>query len=94
MDVLPLMNESDVLLTDTSSVAYEYLFFDKPIITFKAKTRIDKGINILGASDLEGAIIRALSDPDEYKENRDFYISELHPYQDGKSSQRVIECCE
>lgn len=90
-DIIPLMNESDVLLTDTSSVAYEYLFFDKPIITFKAKTRIDKGINILGASDLEGAIIRALSDPDEYKENRDFYISELHPYQDGKSSQRVIE---
>jgi len=90
-DVLPLMKESDVLLTDTSSVTYEYLFFDKPIITFNAKTRIDKGINIMDSSDLEGAIIRALSDPDEYKDSREFYIDELHPYKDGNSSQRVIE---
>lgn len=90
-DILPLMSESDLMLTDTSSVAYEYLFFDKPIVTFNTKTRHDKGINILKADDLEGAIIRALSNPAEFKENREFYISELHPYRDGKSSQRVLE---
>ena len=90
-DILPLMSESDLMLTDTSSVAYEYLFFDKPIVTFNTKTRHDKGINILEADDLEGAIIRVLSDPAEFKENREFYIGELHPYRDGKSSQRVLE---
>lgn len=90
-DILPLMNKSDLLLTDTSSVAYEYLFFNKPIITYNAKTRLDKGINIANPDELEGAIIRAINEPDEFKENRDFYISELHPYQDGNSSQRVVE---
>lgn len=89
-DIIPLMSESDILLTDISSVAYEYLFFDKPIITFRAKTRIDKGINILQADDLEGSILRALADSDEYKENREFYISELHPHRDGESAKRVL----
>lgn len=91
VDIIPHMAESDLLLTDTSSVAYEYLFFNKPIVTYRAKTRIDKGINIFDSADLEGSIIRGLSDPDEYSENRQFYISDLHPYQDGKSVRRVID---
>jgi CDP-glycerol glycerophosphotransferase (TagB/SpsB family) len=89
-NILQNMSESDVLLTDTSSVAYEYLLFNKPIITFNAKTRVDKGINIFSSLDLEGAIIRALNDPDEFKENRMFYLDELHPYNDGKSSERIL----
>jgi len=93
-DIFPYMFESDILLTDTSSVAYEYLFLNKPIITYRAKTRIDKGINIFDSADLEGTIIRSLSEVDEYKENRDFYISELHPYQDGNSSKRVIDAVD
>jgi len=89
-DILPSMFESDILLTDTSSVAYEYLLFDKPLITFKAKSRTEKGINIELAEDLEGAIIRAKMNPGEYKENRQYYLSELHPYLDCKSSVRVL----
>lgn len=90
-DILPLMSESNILLTDTSSVAYEYLLFNKPIITYNAKTRIDKGINILSPSELEGALIRTITNPDEYKENREYYLSELHPYLDGNSSARVLD---
>ncbi len=89
--ILRNMSESDVLLTDTSSVAYEYLLFDKPIITFNAKTRVDKGINIFSSLDLEGAIVRALNDPDEFKDSRMFYLDELHPYNDGKSSERMVD---
>ncbi len=89
-NILQNMSESDILLTDTSSAAYEYLLFDKPIITFNAKTRVDKGINIFSSLDLEGALIRALNDPDEFKENRLFYRDELHPYNDGKSSERIL----
>lgn len=93
-DIIPHMFESDLLLTDTSSVAYEYLFFNKPIVTYRAKTRIDKGVNIFDSADLEGTIIRSLSNIDEYKANREFYKSELHPYQDGNSSKRVIDSVE
>lgn len=90
-NILKIMYESDVLLTDTSSVAYEYLLFDKPIITFNAKTRVDKGINIFSSLDLEGAILRVLNDPNEFKDNRMFYLDELHPYKDGRSSARILD---
>ncbi len=89
-DILPLMQASDLLITDTSSVAYEYLLLDRPIITFRAVVRKDKGIDITSTSELHGAIVRSMNDPKEFAENRKYYLKELHPYQDGKSSERVL----
>ncbi len=90
-DILPWMPAADILISDTSSVVYEFLIFDRPIITFNATTRLDKGINIYSPEDLLGAIIRCLNDPDEFKMNRKEYLDDLHPYEDGKSSYRIIE---
>ncbi|MBU0528489.1 CDP-glycerol glycerophosphotransferase family protein [bacterium] len=89
-NILPYFEISDVLITDTSSVAYEFLPLDRPIITYKAIARKDKGINIIEAKDLHGAITRSLLDPLEFSESRQFYLSEIHPYSDGNSSQRII----
>ena len=89
-NILPYFEISDVLITDTSSVAYEFLTLDRPIITYKAIARKDKGINIVGAKDLHGAITRSLLDPLEFSESRQVYLSEIHPYTDGRSSERVI----
>ena len=85
------MESADILITDTSSVAYEYLLFNRPIITYKAKTRFEKGLNILQSDDLIGAIVRSIEDPDEFKESRDEILNDIHPYQDGKSSKRLVE---
>ncbi len=90
-NILPYMEASDLLLTDSSSVAYEFLLFDRPIITYKATTRRDKGINIINSDQLEKAIERSLKDPNEYSSNRKSYLNELHPYTDGKSAERIIE---
>ena len=90
-NILPYMEASDLLLTDTSSVAYEFLLFDRPIVTYKATTRKDKGINIINSSQLENAIERSFKDPNEYSSNRKSYLNELHPYTDGKSAERIIE---
>ena len=54
-NILNLMESADILITDTSSVAYEYLLFNRPIITYKAETRFEKGLNILQSDDLIGA---------------------------------------
>ncbi len=93
-DILPAMEASDVLVTDTSSVAYEYLFLDRPLITYRATSRIDKGINIMQPDALFGAIERSIADPAEFASNREFYRKQLHPYRDGKSSRRVIRAVE
>ena len=90
-NIIPYLEISNILITDTSSVAYEFLPLDRPIITYKAIARKDKGINIVEAKDLHGAITRSLLDPLEFSESRQFYLSEIHSYADGKSSKRVID---
>ncbi len=89
-NILPYFDISDILITDTSSVAYEFLPLDRPIITYKAIARTDKGINIIDAKDLLGAITRSFLDPMEFSESRQFYLNEIHSYADGRSSERVI----
>ncbi|MFQ6613200.1 MAG: CDP-glycerol glycerophosphotransferase family protein, partial [Fidelibacterota bacterium] len=90
-DILPLMEAADILITDTSSVAYEFLLLDRPIITYRARARQDKGLDITTPDDLEGAIVRSLLDPGEFSPVRHEILEELHPYRDGQSSQRVVE---
>jgi len=88
------MLASDVLLTDTSSVAYEYLMLDRPLVTYRGTVRLEKGINIILPDDLLGALTRSIEDPDEFKDSRKSYLADLHPYQDGLSSKRVIDAIE
>ena len=93
-NILPYFDISDVLITDTSSVAYEFLPLDRPIITYKAIARTDKGVNIIDTKDLLGAITRSLLDPTEFFENRQFYLDEIHSFKDGRSAERVINAIE
>ena len=90
LNILPYMQAADLLITDTSSVAYEFLLLDRPIITYKAVIRHDKGIDITSPADLHGAIERSLANPDEFSRNRKYYLDEIHPYKDGQSSIRVM----
>lgn len=91
LNILPIMAGSDLMITDTSSVAYEYLSFDRPLITFKAIARKDKGINIINTTDLPPAIERSLNNPDEYSSKRASCLQEIHPYSDGNSSNRMLQ---
>ena len=91
IDILNYMYLSDILITDTSSVAYEFLLFDRPIITYKAETRLEKGINILEPDFLIGALIRSIEDPEEFSQSRKEILNDIHPYLDGESSRRIIE---
>ncbi len=94
LNILPYMQAADVLITDTSSVAYEFLMLDRPIITYRAIAREDKGLNIGQPEELVGAIRRCLEHPEEFATRRREYLSRLHPYSDGESSRRVVEAVE
>ena len=89
-DILPWMTAADLLITDTSSVAYEFLLLDRPVITYQASARLEKGIDITEPEHLIGAITRSIEDPGEYIESRKDVLSDIHPYSDGQSSQRLI----
>ena len=94
LNILPIMAGSDLLITDTSSVAYEFLSFDRSLITYKAIARKDKGINIQHPTDLSFAIERSLMNPDEFSTNRASCLREIHPYSDGLSSSRLLKVIE
>ncbi len=93
-NIIPLLQAADVMLTDTSSVAYEYLLLDRPIVTFKAASRLDKGNNIVEPAALEPALENAIDSPGEFAEQRQAYRDELHPYTDGKSSKRIVDAID
>lgn len=93
-DIIPSMEASDLLITDTSSVAYEYLLLDRPIITYKAISRKEKGIDINDPQQLGLSIQRSLKDRSEFHDQRQKYLNELHPYTDGHSANRTIEAIE
>jgi CDP-glycerol glycerophosphotransferase (TagB/SpsB family) len=89
-DITPYLHIADVLVSDTSSVVYEFMVLDKPIITFRTLSRCDKGINIEHASDLRTAIDRSLQQPGEFQRLRQEHLGEVNPYLDGEISSRVF----
>jgi CDP-glycerol glycerophosphotransferase (TagB/SpsB family) len=91
LNILPIMAGSDLMITDTSSVAYEFLSFDRPLITYQALARKDKGINIQKPTELSTAIKQSLMKPDEFSINRASCLREIHPYSDGSSSDRMLQ---
>lgn len=90
-DLIPLFKESDVMLCDTSSALVEYLLQLKPVVTFKNNMPLPSYIDITEVSELENALTLALSRPTDLIQEIEKYAQEIHPYQDGKSSERVID---
>ena len=89
-NITKYLHLSDLMISDTSSVIYEFLLLDKPVITFKTKQPKKSWENILHSKDLHVKVESNLKD-DPYKKERAKIISEYHPYQDSKSSERIIQ---
>ena len=89
-DITPYLHISNILISDTSSVLYEFMILDKPVITFRTISRFDKGINITESDQLRNAIDRTLEKPDNLHYNRVINLNEVCPYKDGKTSERII----
>ncbi|MBD0779147.1 CDP-glycerol glycerophosphotransferase family protein [Maribacter sp. ANRC-HE7] len=90
-DIIPLLHQADILLSDTSSVIQEFLLQRKPVVTFRHKIPQDYIINVNEVSQIEGALSYALTYPTKKIEHISKYISSIHPYYDGQSSLRIIE---
>ena len=89
-EITPYLHCADVMVSDTSSVVYEFMVLDKPIITFKTQAREDKGIDIQDPSDLREAIDRSLNHPMEFSEIRKKHLLEINPVLDGQIHKKVF----
>ncbi|MEQ9546772.1 MAG: CDP-glycerol glycerophosphotransferase family protein [Marinobacter sp.] len=89
-DLLPILPEADVMLCDTSSIMFEFMFLDRPVVTFRTKMPGPYLIDVDDVDDLEAALAEAVSRPEALLGEARFLCSELHSYTDGCSSARVI----
>ncbi len=101
LNVLPFMAVSDILLTDISAVAQEYLPFDRPIIFLHPKPGSDIppertwiwrcGDVVVDKNKILNAVKENLSSPDKYKSQREKALGFIFLEFDGKSALRFKE---
>lgn len=89
-----LLQKADVMICDSSSIIVEFLFFNKPVVTFKNTSPGDYLIDIDTPDLLQESIKRALTYPPDLMENIKKHTSAMHPFRDGNSSARVIDAVD
>lgn len=92
-NILKYLIMADVMISDTSSVVYEFILLDKPVITINSTSKNINWRDLSSNDSLHKAFVRELKE-DPFKNARAVIINEYHPYSDGKSSLRMIQAVE
>lgn len=95
-DVIPLLKKADVMLCDTSSMIQMFLALQKPVVTFRNQSRGSKQhlLDVLDPREIKPAILMALDPTEALLEKISVYMGRIHPYMDGRSSERVVDAVE
>lgn len=89
-DVVSALRAADVMVSDTSSVVFEFLLQRKPAVTLRNARPGPHLIDIPDAAALPRALERALERPPELMQTIARFADSIHPYRDGASSERVL----
>lgn len=92
-NILKYLIMADMLISDTSSVVYEFILLNKPVITMRTSAETITWRDIPSADDLGKAVAHELIH-DDFREARLETIRQYHPYTDGQSSARMIAATE
>lgn len=105
-DIYPVLKYSDALITDYSSIYFDYLLLDKPILyypidleEYQEKCRgfyrpyeeLTAGIKTYNEDELINAMQNVIDGIDNYKEQRKALRDKMFKYQDGHNCERVVE---
>lgn len=89
-NILPLLEQADVMLSDTSSVVFEFLLLGKPVVTFRNRKPGPWLINFEEPAQLADALSQALNPSPGLQQAIADLGRQIHPYNDGCSSERVL----
>ena len=93
-DLLPILPEADVMLCDTSSIMFEFMFLDRPVVTYRTKMPGPYLIDVGNVKEVEDALSKAMEYPVELMEAARALCNDLHSFRDGCSSSRIIDAVE
>ena len=93
-DLLPVLSEADVMLCDTSSIMFEFMFLDRPVVTYKTKMPGPYLIDVNQPGEVERALLEAVSRPEGLMTATRTLCDSLHIFRDGCSSQRVLDAVD
>ena len=84
---------SDLMISDTSSVVYEFLLLDKPVLTFK---NFSKNIQWEDIKEYTGLSekVENIFQKDLFKEKRRAIFRDYHPFNDGRSAERMVDAVD
>lgn len=93
-NIVPLIQEADVVISDTSSVVDESLIMGKCVITYKNSQPQACLLDFDKPENLHKMVKQALNlTPIQIQSIQD-YVSQVHPYQDGQSASRVLNAVD
>ena len=85
---------ADVMLCDTSSIIVEFLYLEKPVVTFQNRIPGPHLIDIDRVDRLQSSLVQALDRPKDLMAEITKFINHHNPYRDGESSKRVMDAVE
>ncbi|PCJ98366.1 MAG: CDP-glycerol--glycerophosphate glycerophosphotransferase [Flavobacteriaceae bacterium] len=92
-NIIKFLLQADILISDTSSVIYEFILLNKPVISYKTITPNIYWDNSKSYTKLTEKVLDNIKN-DPYAKGRDYINKRFHPYKDGKSAQRMVETVE
>jgi hypothetical protein len=82
---------ADVLVCDTSSVLHEFAVMGKPVVTIANRVPHPFMLDVPSPDDVDAAIDQALSHPPALMQALRAHGDAIHPWRDGRSSERVLD---
>lgn len=91
---LDALRRADVLLCDSSSIILEFMFLDRPVVTFRNSHPGPWLLDVARPEQVGEAIERALSRPEELMREVRAYTMEHEPHRDCRCSARVLDAVD
>lgn len=93
-DKMPLLQQADVMLCDSSSIILEFMFLDKPVVTFRNSHPGSYLLDVQTPEEVGPALEKALSRPDELMRSLRDYTMQHEPHRDCCCSARALDAVD